>query len=141
GLRGRLERVADEIERGNIAAAHALLEELYERRNGTKVHEIAAIGHAHIDTAWLWPLAETYRKTLRTFSTAVRYMDEYPEYRFACSQAQQYAWVKQRNPELWARIRAKVEAGQFVPTGGSWVEPDFNIPSGESLVRQLLHGQ
>src|SRR5581483_7433629 len=68
-------------------------------------------------------------------------MDEYPGYRFACSQAQQYAWVKERNPDLWERLRAKVAAGQFVPTGGSWVEPDFNIPSGESLVRQLLYGQ
>ena len=119
----------------------AILERLYELHNGDYTHEIVAVGHAHIDTAWLWPLAETYRKTLRTFSTAVRYMDEYPEYVFACSQAQQYAWVKERNPELYARIRAKVAGGQFVPTGGSWVEPDLNIPSGESLVRQLLHGQ
>jgi alpha-mannosidase len=119
----------------------AILDRLYEHRNGTHAHEIVAVGHAHIDTAWLWPLAETYRKTLRTFSTALRYMDEYPEFRFACSQAQQYAWVKERNPELWQRIRAKVAAGQFVPVGGAWVEPDLNIPSGESLVRQLLHGQ
>jgi alpha-mannosidase len=119
----------------------AILERLYEHRNGTHTHEIAAVGHAHIDTAWLWPVAETYRKILRTFSTAVRYMDEYPEYRFACSQAQQYAWVKERNPDLWERIRAKVASGQFVPVGGSWVEPDLNIPSGESLVRQLLQGQ
>ena len=56
-------------------------------------------------------------------------MDEYPEYRFACSQAQQYAWIKERDPDLWERIRAKVEAGQFVPVGGSWVEPDLNLPS------------
>jgi alpha-mannosidase len=68
-------------------------------------------------------------------------MDEYPDYVFACSQAQQYAWVKERDPELYERILAKVSAGQFVPTGGSWVEPDLNIPSGESLVRQLLFGQ
>ena len=140
-LRGRLERAADLLERGGYDDAQSLLDGLYERRNGTEAHEIAAVGHAHIDTAWLWPLAETYRKTLRTFSTAVRYMDEYPEFRFACSQAQQYAWVKERNPDLWERIRAKVANGQFVPVGGSWVEPDLNLPSGESLVRQLLHGQ
>ena len=78
---------------------------------------------------------------MRTFSTQLRYMDEYPEYRFACSQAQQYAWIKERNPELWERMRAKVERGQFVPVGGSWVEPDCNLPSGEALVRQFLHGQ
>ena len=78
---------------------------------------------------------------LRTFSSQLRYMDDYPEYRFACSQAQQYAWIKERDPDLWERIRAKVDAGQFVPVGGSWVEPDCNLPSGESLVRQFLHGQ
>jgi alpha-mannosidase len=133
-LRSRLEAFADEPD-------PSILDRLYEQHNGSYVHELYAVGHAHIDTAWLWPLAETYRKTLRTFSTAVQYMDEYPDYRFACSQAQQYAWVKERNPDLWERIRAKVASGQFVPTGGSWVEPDFNLPSGESLVRQLLHGQ
>jgi alpha-mannosidase len=133
-LRGELERYCDTGDR-------SILDALYELRNPEHVHEVAAVGHAHIDTAWLWPLAETYRKTLRTFSTAVRYMDEYPEYRFACSQAQQYAWVKERNPDLYARIREKVAAGQFVPVGGSWVEPDLNIPSGEALVRQLLYGQ
>jgi alpha-mannosidase len=133
-LRAGLERFADTRD----AAA---LDELYELHNAEHVHEIVAIGHAHIDTAWLWPLAETYRKTLRTFSTAVRYMDEYPDYKFACSQAQQYEWVKERNPDLYARIRAKVESGQFVPVGGSWVEPDLNIPSGEALARQLLYGQ
>ncbi|HET6946143.1 MAG TPA: glycoside hydrolase family 38 C-terminal domain-containing protein, partial [Gaiellaceae bacterium] len=135
-LRGRLEELADDPGDGT-----AILAELYAQRNGTYAHEIVAVGHAHIDTAWLWPLAETYRKTVRTFSTAVRYMDEYPEYRFACSQAQQYAWIKERNPDLWERIRAKVAEGQFVPAGGSWVEPDLNLPSGEALVRQLLVGQ
>jgi alpha-mannosidase len=68
-------------------------------------------------------------------------MDDYPEYRFACSQAVHYAWIKERNPDLWERIRAKVASRQFVPVGGSWVEPDCNIPSGESLLRQFLHGQ
>jgi alpha-mannosidase len=102
----------------------AILSALYEHHNGTRAHEVAAIGHAHIDTAWLWPLAETYRKLVRTFSSQTRYMDEYPEFRFACSQAQQYAWIKERNPDLWERIRTKVENGQFVPVGGSWIEPD-----------------
>lgn len=133
-LRSELARFADEQD-------PAILRALYEHRNASHVHELAAIGHAHIDTAWLWPLAETYRKTLRTFSSQTRYLDDYPEYRFACSQAQQYAWIKERNPDLWERIRAKVASGQFVPVGGSWVEPDLNVPSGESLVRQLLHGQ
>ncbi|MDX6476698.1 MAG: alpha-mannosidase, partial [Gaiellaceae bacterium] len=133
-LRAELNRYCNEQDPAILAA-------LYEHHNGTRAHEIAAIGHAHIDTAWLWPLAETYRKTVRTFSSQTRYMDEYPEFRFACSQAQQYAWIKERNPDLWQRIRAKVEGGQFVPVGGSWVEPDCNIPSGESLLRQFSHGQ
>jgi len=133
-LRRELERFVDTKD-------VTILEQLYALHNADYAHEIVAVGHAHIDTAWLWPLAETFRKTQRTFATALRYMDEYPGYVFACSQAQQYAWIKERDPDLYSRIRAKVAAGQFVPTGGSWVEPDLNIPSGESLVRQLLHGQ
>jgi alpha-mannosidase len=133
-LRSELNRFCNEHDPAILAA-------LYEHHNGTRAHEMAAIGHAHIDTAWLWPLAETYRKLERTFSTQTRYMDEYPEFRFACSQALQYAWIKERNPDLWERIRAKVENGQFVPVGGSWIEPDCNIPSGESLLRQFIHGQ
>ncbi|MBW8853546.1 MAG: alpha-mannosidase, partial [Bradyrhizobium sp.] len=119
----------------------AILTALYEHHNGTRAHETAAVGHAHIDTGWLWPLAETRRKLVRTFRSQTRYMDEYPEFRFACSQAQQYAWIKESEPELWEAIVARVRRGQFVPVGGSWVEPDCNLPSGESLVRQFVHGQ
>ena len=133
-LRAELNRFCNERDPAILAA-------LYEHRNGTRAHELAAVGHAHIDTAWLWPLAESYRKTVRTLSSQTRYMDRYPEYRFACSQAQQYAWIEERNPDLWERVRAKVAAGQLVPVGGSWVEPDCNLPSGESLLRQLVHGQ
>ena len=78
---------------------------------------------------------------MRTFSSQTAYMDDYPEFRFACSQAQQYTWIKERNPDLYARIAERVERGQFIPVGGSWIEPDCNIPSGESLVRQFLLGQ
>ena len=121
--------------------AEAILAPLLERRNATVTHELSAIGHAHLDTAWLWPLAESYRKAVRSFSSQVAYMDRYPEFRFACSQAQQYDWIRRRNPELYGRIRARVESGQWLPVGGTWVEPDCNLPSGESLVRQFLHGQ
>jgi alpha-mannosidase len=131
----------DAADRTTWDDAAAILAGLYENTNGSYTHEVSAIGHAHIDTAWLWPLAETYRKCVRTFSSQTAYMDEYPEYRFACSQAQQYAWVKERNPDLYARILERAERGQFVPVGGSWIEPDCNIPSGESLVRQFLLGQ
>ncbi|HEY9075738.1 MAG TPA: alpha-mannosidase [Anaerolineaceae bacterium] len=110
-------------------------------RNGDGQHNLSAVGHAHIDTAWLWPLAETRRKCVRTFSSALRYMEEYPAYKFACSQAQQWEWMKELYPGLYERMRARVKSGQFIPAGGSWVEPDCNIPSGESLVRQFLFGQ
>ena len=110
-------------------------------RNGDGQHNLSAIGHAHIDTAWLWPLAETVRKCYRTFSTAVRYMAEYPEYKFVCSQAQQLEWMKVQHPALYAKIKRYARADRFVPAGGTWVEPDCNIPSGESLVRQFLVGQ
>jgi alpha-mannosidase len=133
-LRSELNRFCNEGDPAILAA-------LYEHHTASRVHEIMAIGHAHIDTAWLWPLAETHRKLVRTFSSQTRYMDEYPEFRFACSQAQQYAWIEEREPDLWRRIVEKVRAGQFVPVGGMWIEPDFNIPSGESLLRQFLHGQ
>ncbi len=102
---------------------------------------VVAVGHAHIDSAWLWPIRETVRKCTRTFASAVRLMDEQPAYRFVCSQAAQYAWMEQHEPALFARIGEKVATGQFVPVGGMWVEADMNLPSGESIARQLIHGQ
>jgi alpha-mannosidase len=128
-------------DRDTWGEAAAILEPLLAHRNGSSTHELAAIGHGHLDTAWLWPLAETWRKCQRTFSTQLALMREYPEHRFACSSAQHYAWVKERAPELYREIRERVRSGQWIPVGGSWIEPDCNLPSGESLVRQLLHGQ
>jgi alpha-mannosidase len=107
----------------------------------TRSHRVVATGHAHIDTAWLWPIRETVRKCIRTFASAVDLMDRRPDYVFACSQAQQYEWVREREPELFERIKEKVAGGQWVPVGGMWVEADMNLPSGESLVRQIVHGQ
>ena len=132
----------DAEDRATWPRARAILGPLLnERRNATRTHEITAIGHAHIDTAWLWPLEETFRKCVRTFATQVRLMERYPSYRFACSQAQQYAWIRDRAPGLWARIRERVAAGQWLPVGGTWIEPDCNLPAGESLVRQFVYGQ
>ena len=122
-------------------AARAILAGLLANRNGSVAHELHAIGHGHLDTAWLWPLEETYRKAVRTFSTQTAYMRRYPDHRFACSQAVQYDWIRRRNPDLYRRIQEAAAAGQWVPVGGSWVEPDCNLPSGESLARQFLHGQ
>lgn len=102
---------------------------------------VRAVGHAHIDTAWLWPIAETIRKTARTFANQLDLIDRYPGYVFGASAAQHYAWIEERHPDLFARIRAAVQAGRWEVQGGMWVEADCNIPSGEALLRQIVHGK
>jgi alpha-mannosidase len=121
--------------------AQAVLHDLLSVRNGGVTHELSAIGHAHIDVAWLWPIEETHRKAVRTFSSAVSYMEDYPTYKFACSQAYLYEYIEQNRPDLFERICRKVETNQWVPVGGTYVEMDCNLPSGESLCRQFLYGQ
>jgi alpha-mannosidase len=98
-------------------------------------------GHAHIDLAWLWPLEETRRKARRTFHTAIALMKRYPQLCFNQSSAQLYAWVEQDDPELFEQIRIRVREGRWEIIGGMWVEPDGNLPGGESWVRQILLGQ
>lgn len=123
------------------SAAREALAPVLAAPAASSAHTLVATGHAHIDSAWLWPIRETVRKCARTFSNVIALMDEYPDFRFACSSAQQLAWVKERYPDLFARIREKVAVGQFVLVGGQWVEPDTNMPGGESTVRQLVHGK
>jgi alpha-mannosidase len=98
-------------------------------------------GHAHIDLAWLWPLEETHRKGRRTFQNVVSLMKRYPELRFNQSSAQLYAWIEESDPELFDKIRERVRDGAWDIVGGMWVEPDGNLPAGESWARQLLFGQ
>lgn len=133
--------VLDPDDRSTWAAGRAILDALLSVGNGGVVHHLSAIGHAHIDTAWLWPIEETRRKCQRSFSTAIHLMDLYPDFKFACSQAYQYAAIEAADPGLFARIREKAAAGQWIPVGGSWVEPDCNLPSGEAMTRQFLYGQ
>jgi len=104
-------------------------------------HVITAVGHAHIDSAWLWPLRETPRKCARTFSSALRLIEDEPDFVFVCSQAQQHAWMEEQYPQLFEEMRRRVADGRFEPVGSMWVEPDTNLPSGESLVRQLVFGK
>ncbi|MBE2205274.1 MAG: alpha-mannosidase [Chthoniobacterales bacterium] len=130
-----------ESDPATLKPARIALRDILRRRNGDTVHTLSAVGHAHIDTAWLWPLRESIRKCARTFSTALDYMDRYPEYVFVCSQAQQYAWMKAYYPEIWTRIKKAVQRGQWEPVGSMWIETDCNLASGESLVRQILHGK
>ncbi len=126
---------------GTAPGARAILAQGLDWPAAHNSHRVSAIGHAHIDTAWLWPLRETRRKCARTFSNQIDLMDRYPEHRFACSQAVQYSWIEQDHPELFDSIRSHVASGQWLPVGGMWVEADMNLPSGESLVRQMVHGQ
>ncbi|XP_069480651.1 alpha-mannosidase 2C1 isoform X2 [Ambystoma mexicanum] len=122
-------------------AAHKLASDFFSQKNGDSQHVIHAMGHCHIDTAWLWPYEETIRKCARSWVTAVRLMEKDPTFIFTCSQAQQFEWVKSWYPGLYSQIKDCVRRGQFVPVGGTWVEMDGNLPSGEAMVRQFLQGQ
>lgn len=102
--------------------------------------QIVTVGHAHIDVAWLWPMWRTRQKTAHTFSTVLRLMEQDPEFTFAASTPQLYAWIKEDYPELYAQIKARVREGRWEPIGAMWLEADCNLPTGESLVRQFMHG-
>ena len=135
-LADTLDRIPDVAAAGRVIAS-AMAEDFGDALR----HRAVAVGHAHIDTAWLWPIRETKRKCVRTFASAVALMDDYPEYVFAASSAQHYTWIEERHPELFTKITERVERGQWEPVGGMWVEADMNLPSGESLVRQIVFGQ
>jgi len=126
---------------GSAGAARDQLAEVLARPASASAHRISAIAHAHIDSAWLWPIRETRRKCARTFSGVLALMDRYPELRFACSSAAQYQWVLDEHPALFEGIRKRVADGRWMPVGGMWVEPDVNLASGESLIRQITYGQ
>ncbi|MFF4370886.1 alpha-mannosidase [Streptomyces sp. NPDC001594] len=126
---------------GTAAAARARLAGVLAAPAHASAHRISAVGHAHIDSAWLWPLRETVRKVSRTASNMVALMDEHPEFVFAMSQAQQLDWIKTHRPELFERVKKKIADGQFVPVGGMWVESDTNMVGGEAMVRQFLYGK
>src|SRR6185312_14422231 len=130
-------------ERSSVAAAFEQLTAELKRLKGRypQQGEILLTGHAHIDLAWLWPYAETRRKMRRTFSTALSLMESSDDFRFNQSTAQYYAQVEQDDPALFKAIKARVATGQWETIGGMWVEPDTNMPTGESLARQVLYGQ
>jgi len=140
-----LERMLDVMDPDDVAgtagAGRAALAGVLSRPAYASAHQLVATGHAHIDSAWLWPVRETIRKCARTFSNVVALMDEHPDFVFSCSSAQQFAWMKEFYPELFGRILDKVRAGQFVPVGGMWVESDSNMPGGEAMARQFLEGK
>lgn len=122
-------------------AARDQLTEVLSAPAEHSAHKISAIGHSHIDSAWLWPLRETIRKVSRTCSSMVELLGYDEEFLYGMSSAQQYKWLKTHRPEVWERVKQAVADGRFLPLGGMWVESDTVMPSGESLVRQFLYGQ
>jgi alpha-mannosidase len=140
-----LERGLDVLDLADVAGSAAAVREVVAPALAAPAHAgahvVSAVGHAHIDSAWLWPLRETVRKVARTVASVTSLMDDHPELVFAMSSAQQWAWMKEQRPEIWDRMLAKVRTGQLVPVGGMWVESDTNMPGGEALARQLVHGK
>lgn len=140
-----IERALDAVDLQNVnstaAAARACLVDVLAAPAVASAHKISAVGHAHIDTAWLWPLRETVRKVARTTANMTALLAAEPEFIFAMSQAAQYDFIKRHRPEVYARVKSAVSQGRFVPTGGMWVESDTNMPGSEAMARQFVHGK
>ncbi|GEC02832.1 alpha-mannosidase [Streptomyces spinoverrucosus] len=140
-----VERALDGIDlqdvNGTAAEARSRLTGVLASPASPSAHRVSAVGHAHIDSAWLWPLRETVRKVARTTANMTALLDDEPDFVFAMSQAQQWAWVKEHRPEVWARVKKAVADGRFVPAGGMWVESDTNMPGSEAMARQFVHGK
>ena len=140
-----LDRALDRVDLQDVAgtatAGRAELVEVLAAPADASAQLITAVGHAHIDSAWLWPLRETVRKVARTTSSMTTLLDEHPDFIYAMSSAQQYAWLRDERPEVFARVKKAVADGRFVPVGGMWVESDAVLPGGESLIRQIAYGQ
>jgi alpha-mannosidase len=130
------EDVSGTAEAGRAELAGVLASPAYP-----SAHRVHAVGHAHIDSAWLWPVRESVRKVARTFANVLDLMDRDDEFVFAASSAQQYAWLAEHQPELFERVKARVAEGRFVPVGGMWVESDTNMPGGEAMARQFVAGK
>ncbi len=121
--------------------ARKALRPALEAVNGTTEPLFYAVGNAHLDLAWLWPMAETHRKTSRTFAQQLRLIEEYPQYKYLQSQPAAYEMCRECYPELFDRIVEAAGKGQWIPEGAMWVEPDTNMTGGESLIRQVVHGK
>jgi alpha-mannosidase len=133
---------AGELFYASVASAQKALDEARASvEPAADVPQALAVGHAHIDLAWLWPFTQTRHKCVRTWATQCRLLEQYPDWVFFQSSSQAYAWVEHDAPELFQKIRDLIAAGRWEADGAMWVETDTNIPSGESLVRQLLYGK
>ncbi|MDE7339093.1 MAG: alpha-mannosidase [Lachnospiraceae bacterium] len=114
---------------------------LYSDMGGYRDVIATCIGHTHIDVAWWWTVEQTREKVGRSFATVLKLMEEYPNYKFMSSQPQLYAFLKERYPELYEKIKERIREKRWEPEGGMWVEADCNLTSGESLVRQFMYGK
>ena len=121
--------------------ARACIAPLMQAKNGTFAPAMSVVGNSHLDVAWLWPIAETQRKAIRTFSQQLRLLKEYPEARFLQSQCVLYDMVEKQYPVLFEDIRGAIRRGQWIAEGAMWVEPDANLAGGEALIRQFLYGK
>ncbi|WP_092625553.1 alpha-mannosidase [Jiangella sp. DSM 45060] len=140
-----LERMVDAMDPddvpGTAALGREILAPVLASRAADSALVVSAVGHAHIDCAWLWPVRETVRKVARTFANVLDLAERQPEFVFAASSAQQYAWLKDSQPALFERVRKAVADGVVRPVGGMWVESDTNLPGGEALARQFVLGK
>jgi alpha-mannosidase len=140
-----LEHALDAVDLQDVnataAEARARLAGALARPAAPSAHRISAVGHAHIDSAWLWPLRETVRKVARTAANMTALIADEPDFVFTMSQAQQWAWIRDHRPEVWAGVKKAVADGRFVPAGGMWVESDTNMPGSEAMARQFVHGK
>jgi len=133
------------LDKGDQAAFDASLKATQAKLGALKPYmsqfTIKAVGNSHIDMAWLWPETETVEVVRNTFRTALDLMREYPDFKFAASAAQAYVWMEEKYPAIFSEIEQRVKEGRWEIVGGMWVEPDLNLPDGESLVRQILYGK
>jgi len=133
--------IAFKDDKKNSEPSRKILSKELKKRATSSGLKATAVGHAHIDTGWLWPVRETIRKCARTFATQLDLIDRYPDYIFGASMPQHYQFMKDHYPKIFKRIKAAVKKGQWELQGGMWVEADCNLISGESMVRQLLLGK
>jgi alpha-mannosidase len=139
-----LRHAADAVDDADVAGSAAgplrILNEGLGRSAGGSTPRLICVAHAHIDTAWLWTLAETRRKVVRSWTNTLDLMDRDPALHFMCSQPQQYRWLESDAPAVFERIKKRAAEGRWEPIGSMWIEPDALVPSGESLMRQMLYG-
>lgn len=123
------------------AADKYIKEEYFEKECGSSDAVVSYIGHTHIDVAWLWTLDQTREKVQRSFATVLSLMKRYPEYVFMSSQPQLYEYLKEEAPELFEQVKERIKEGRWEADGAMWLEADCNLSSGESLIRQIMHGK